>query len=128
LVAAYHVQVERYNQNVDPEAAVRLHPPSHRDLREVGIDDTDGEIWDVERLLCNVGWAVHIFVRRCIDARVPLQQVPAERKFLLLRVDMILRSLSQHTAALFQVAASRSTRSNCVTRAGVTASEPPGYG
>jgi hypothetical protein len=102
LVAAYNAEVQRYNKHVDPDGAVRLRPLSHRDLREVGIDDADGEIWDVERLLCNADWAVHDFVRRGIDARFRLLRVAEERKFLLLHVERILKWLSQDAGVLFR--------------------------
>jgi hypothetical protein len=101
LVAAYNAEVQRYNNHVDPDGAVRLRPVSHSDLREVGIDDADGEIWDVERLLCNADWAVHNFVRRGIDARFRLLRVAEERKFLLLHAERILKWLSQRPAVLF---------------------------
>jgi hypothetical protein len=101
LVAAYNAEVQRYNKHVDPDGAVRLRPLSHSDLREVGIDDADGEIWDVERLLCNADWAVHNFVRRGIDARFRLLRVAEERKFLLLHAERILKWLSQRAAVLF---------------------------
>jgi hypothetical protein len=39
LVAAYNAEVQLYNEHVDPDGVVRLHPPSSRDLREVVIDD-----------------------------------------------------------------------------------------
>jgi hypothetical protein len=91
LVTAYNAEVERYNQRVDPDGPVWLRPLSHRDLREVGIDNADGEIWDVERLLCDADWAVHRFVRRSIQTRFRLQRVVEERKFLLLHVDRIVR-------------------------------------
>jgi hypothetical protein len=58
LVTAYNAEVNRYNQRVDPDGPVRLRPLSHRDLREVGIENADGDICDVERLLCDADWAV----------------------------------------------------------------------
>jgi hypothetical protein len=42
LVAAYNAEVQRYNEHVDPDGAVRLRPSSYRDLREVDIDDDLG--------------------------------------------------------------------------------------
>jgi MoaA/NifB/PqqE/SkfB family radical SAM enzyme len=69
LAAAYNAEVERYNVHVDPDGDIRLRLLSHRELREVGVDQPDGEIWHVERLLCHADWPVHDFVRRGIKAR-----------------------------------------------------------
>jgi hypothetical protein len=105
LVADYNLEVERYNQRVDPEGPVRLRPLSHRQLREIGIDDADGEVWDVERLLCNEDWGVHDYVRHGIDARYRQKRAAEENKYLSLHVDRIVRWLSQQTAVLLQALA-----------------------
>jgi hypothetical protein len=111
LVAAYNAEVERYNVHVDPDGDIRLRLLSHRELREVGVDQADGEIWDVERLLCNADWAVHDFVRRGIEARFRLQRVAEQRKLLLLHVHRILRWLTEQTAVLFRALDSDKTNS-----------------
>jgi hypothetical protein len=104
LVADYNLEVERYNRRVDPEGPVRLRPLSHRQLREIGIDDADGEVWDVERLLCNEDWGVHDYVRHGIDARYRQKRAAEENKYLSLHVDRIVRWLSQQTAVLQELA------------------------
>jgi len=56
LEAKYNLEVGR------PLLRERLRPLSLQALKNDGIDNNDGEIWDIERLMSNADWAVHAFV------------------------------------------------------------------
>jgi hypothetical protein len=100
LVNDYNVQVDRYNKEADGDAPLRT--LSAYDLREHGVDNADGEVWDLERLMSNSDWAVHDIVRQGIDARFRRQRAVEEEDRLLLNVERICRWLAQRTEVLFR--------------------------
>jgi hypothetical protein len=98
LVNEYNVQVDRHNEDAAADAPLRT--LSAHDLRENGVDNADGEVWDVERLMSNADWAVHDIVRQGIDANFRRQRAVEEEDRLLLNVERICRWLAQQTEVL----------------------------
>jgi hypothetical protein len=100
LVNEYNIQVERYNQEADGDGPLRT--LSAHGLRERGVDNADGEVWDVERLMSNADWAVHDFVREGIDASFRQQRAVEEQDKLLLHVQRMCRWFGQQAGILFR--------------------------
>jgi hypothetical protein len=102
LVDEYNVEVDRYNEGLPAAEADQLRHLSSRELRESGVSHSDGEIWDVERLLSNADWAFHKSVRLAIDAHFRQKRAVEEKKTLLLHVHRICRWLLQQADVLFR--------------------------
>jgi hypothetical protein len=77
-------------------------PLSAHEPRKGGVDNADGEVWDVERLMSNADWAVHDFVREGIDASFRQQWAVEEQDKLLLHVHRMCRWLGQQAGVLFR--------------------------
>jgi hypothetical protein len=101
LVHDYNLEVDRYNEGLPAAEGDQLRHLSSQELRESGISHSDGEIWDVERLLSNADWACHKSVRVAIDAYFRQQRATEEKKMLLIHVQGICRWLSYQVGVLF---------------------------
>jgi hypothetical protein len=97
----YNLEVDRYNEGFPGAEVDELRHLSSQELRESRISHSDGEIWDVERLLSNADWACHKSVRVAIDAHFRQQRATEEKKTLLLQVHRICRWLSHQVGVLF---------------------------
>jgi hypothetical protein len=97
LVAKYNVEVAK------PVFEGRLSPLSLRTLKDDGIDDNDGEIWDIERLMCSSDWAVHKFVREGIEAKHRIKRAQEEQAALLLHIHRVCRWAIRQTEVLLRI-------------------------
>jgi len=79
-VSKYNIQVAK------PVFQGRLSPLSLRALKDDGIGDYDGEIWDIDRLMCGSDWAVHKFVPEGIEAQHRIKRAEEEQSKLLLQI------------------------------------------
>jgi hypothetical protein len=96
--------VSEYNAEVaEPVFQGRLSPLSLRALKEDGIGDHDGEIWDVERLMCNSDWAVHKFVRVGIEAQHRIKRANEEKATLVLHIHRVCRWAVRQAEVLLQI-------------------------
>jgi hypothetical protein len=101
LVAKYNLEVGK------PLFEGRLRQLSLQALKNDGIDNNDGEIWDIERLMCNSDWAVHGFVREGIEAKHRIKRAEEEQAALLLHIHRVCRWAVRQAELLLQLLAQR---------------------
>jgi hypothetical protein len=97
LVSEYNAEVAK------PAFQGRLSPLSLRALKEDGIGDHDGEIWDIERLMCSSDWAVHKFVRVGIEAQHRIERAKEEKATLLLHIHRVCRWAVRQADVLLRI-------------------------
>ena len=96
--------VTKYNLEVGkPAFQGRLRPLSLQALKNDGVDNNDGEIWDIERLMSNSDWAVHTFVREGIEARHRIKRAEEEQAALLLHIHRVCRWAVRQAESLLQI-------------------------
>jgi len=96
--------VSRYNLSISkPIFEGRLSPLSPPALKDDGIADHDGEIWDIERMMCNSDWAVHRVVREGIEAQHRLERAKEEQITLLLHIRRVCRWAVRQAEVLLQI-------------------------
>ena len=81
----------------------RLSPLSLWALKDDGIGDYDGEIWDINRLMCSLDWAVHKFVQEGIEARHRIKRAEEEQAKLLLQIQQVCRWAGQQSEILLRI-------------------------
>ena len=108
LVSKYNIQVAK------PVFQGRLSPLSLRALKDDGIGDYDGEIWDVDRLMCSSDWAVHKFVREGIEAQHRIKRAEEEQGKLLLQIHRVCRWAVRQSEVLLQILEERHVYPACV--------------
>lgn len=101
LVAKYNLEVGK------PLFEGRLRQLSLQALKNDGIDSNDGEVWDIERLMCNSDWAVHGFVREGIEAKHRIKRAEEEQAALLLHIHRVCRWAARQAELLLQILAQR---------------------
>jgi hypothetical protein len=97
LVSKYNIHVAK------PTFEGRLSQLSLRALKDDGISDYDGEIWDVDRLMCSSDWAVHKFVREGIEAQHRVKRAEEERVKLLLQIQRVSRWAVRQSEVLLRM-------------------------
>jgi hypothetical protein len=97
LVSKYNIQIAK------PVFQGRLSPLSLRVLKNDGIGNYDGEIWDIDRLICSSDWAVHKFVREGIEAQHRIKRAEEEQDKLLLQIHRVCRWVVRQAEILLRV-------------------------
>jgi hypothetical protein len=97
LVSKYNIQVAK------PVFQGRLGSLSLRALKDDGIGDYDGEIWDIDRLMCNSDWAVHKFVREGIEAQHRIIRATEEEAKLVLQIHRVCRWAVRQSEVLLRI-------------------------
>jgi len=97
LVSKYNIQVAK------PVFQARLSPLSLRALKDDGIGDYDGEIWDIDRLMCSSDWAVHKFVREGIEAQHRIKCAEEEQAKLHLQIHRVCRWAGRQSEILLRI-------------------------
>jgi len=108
LVSKYNIQVAK------PVFQGRLSPLSLRALKDDGIGDYDGEIWDIDRLMCSSDWAVHKFVREGIEAQHRIKRAEEEQAKLLLQIHRVCRWAIRQSEVLLQILEEQDVYPACV--------------
>jgi len=96
--------VTKYNLEIGkPSFQGRLHPLSLQALKNNSVDNNNGEIWDIERLMSNSDWAVHMFVREGIEAKHRIKRAEEEQAALLLHIHRVCQWAVRQAEALLQI-------------------------
>ena len=96
--------VTKYNLEIGkPSFQGRLRPLSLQALKNDSVDNNDGEIWDIERLMSNSDWAVHTFVREGIEAKHRIKRAEEEQAALLLHIHRVCRWAVRQAEVLLQI-------------------------
>jgi len=97
LVSKYNIQVAK------PVFQAKLSPLSLLVLKDDGICDYDGEIWDIDRLMCSSDCAVHNFVREGIEAQHRIKRAEEEQAKLLLQIHRVCRWAGRQSEILLRI-------------------------
>ena len=96
--------VTKYNLEIGkPSFQGRLRPLSLQALKNDGVDNNDGEIWDIERLMSNSDWAVHTFVREGVEAKHHIKRAEEEQAALLLHIHRLCWWAVRQAEVLLQI-------------------------
>ena len=97
LVSKYNIQVAK------PVFQARLSPLVLWVLKDDGIVDYDGEIWDIDSLMCSSDCAVHKFVPEGIEAQHRIKRAEEEQAKLLLQIHRVCQRAGRQSEILFRI-------------------------